>query len=227
MSSVLELKGINKSYLQGGVRIDVLKNTSLQINKGEVVALLGPSGCGKSTLLHIAGLLDKPNQGNISIAGKDVVFLSDYNKTLIRRHDIGFIYQSHHLLPEFTAVENVAMPLIIAGQKKLEAKKKAEEALKMLELSHRLSHRPSELSGGEQQRVAIARAIIHNPKLLLADEPTGNLDPYTAEAVIKIFISLIREKQLAALIVTHNHDIAKKMDKVFVLNNGIVNIATL
>jgi lipoprotein-releasing system ATP-binding protein len=217
---VLSLQKVHKSFPQGKNRVVVLKGASLDIKEGEVVGLIGPSGSGKSTLLQIAGLLDSVTVGHVNINGKDCTKADDKMQTAVRRDEIGFIYQFHHLLPEFTALENVIMPQLIAGKSHNEAKAEATAILKSLGLSHRLEHRPSELSGGEQQRVAIARAIVNKPSLLLADEPTGNLDPETSAEVFKILLETAKSIGLAMLIVTHNHDLADKMDRVVTLSDG-------
>lgn len=219
---ILSLDKISKSFTQGKNKVKVLKSACLEIKAGEVVALIGPSGSGKSTLLQIAGLLDNPTSGKILIKDNDCTKASDKIRTEIRRDDIGFIYQFHHLLPEFSALENVLIPQLIAKKPKDEAIKNAEEILKSLGLSHRLKHKPAELSGGEQQRVAIARALVNKPSLLLADEPTGNLDPITSKEVFEILIKSASSMGLAMLIVTHNHELAKKMDRIVTLKDGEV-----
>jgi lipoprotein-releasing system ATP-binding protein len=218
--TILSLQKVHKSFIQGKNRVVVLKGASLDVHEGEVVGLIGPSGSGKSTLLQIAGLLDSVTVGHVIINGKDCTKADDKMQTAVRRDEIGFIYQFHHLLPEFTSLENVIMPQLIAGKSYAEAKVAATAMLKSLGLSHRLEHRPSELSGGEQQRVAIARAIVNKPSLLLADEPTGNLDPETSAEVFKILLETAKSIGLAMLIVTHNHDLAEKMDRVVTLSDG-------
>jgi lipoprotein-releasing system ATP-binding protein len=200
----------------------VLKGASAQIRRGEAVALVGPSGAGKSSLLQIAGLLEAPDAGRVVIAGRDAVSLSDRERTRLRRQQIGFVYQFHHLLPEFTALENVVLPQLIAGRRRRDAKARAKELLGRLGLAGRQKHQPAEMSGGEQQRVAIARALANVPSLLLADEPTGNLDPPTAEGVFAELIGLIRSTGLAALIATHNYDIARRMDRVIRVEDGLL-----
>ena len=217
---VLQMEDVHKSFWQGKHELKVLQGASLDIRKGEMIALIGESGCGKSTLLQIAGLLERFDSGEVKINGKAVHSLSDRKQTKIRRNDIGFIYQFHHLLPDFTALENVMMPQIIARKSKSKAKKRAEELLTKLGLDMRLKHRPSQLSGGEQQRVAIARALASEPKLLLADEPTGNLDPETSDSVFDILVEMVVESGLSMLVVTHNTELARKTDRVLTLNEG-------
>ncbi len=218
----LELSGVIRRFGEGERALEVLKGASAIVRRGEAVALVGPSGSGKSSLLHIAGLLEAPDGGRVMIAGRDAVALSDRERTRIRRDEIGFVYQFHHLLPEFTALENVVIPQLIAGRPRSEAKARAKELLGRLGLSERLAHQPMQLSGGEQQRVAIARALANAPSLLLADEPTGNLDPPTAERVFDELMSLIRQSGLAALIATHNHEIARRMDRVLRVEDGLL-----
>jgi lipoprotein-releasing system ATP-binding protein len=217
---IIELKNVTKSFNQGEVKLEILKEVSMSINQGEMVALVGPSGAGKSTLLQVTGLLDSIDNGEILFKGKDLTKADEAERTLIRRKELGFVYQYHHLLPEFTAVENVSMPLLISGVTRAEAQEKALELLESLGLKERAHHLPAELSGGEQQRVAIARALVHSPSLLLADEPTGNLDPDTAGVVFDILINLVKERNLAAFIVTHNPDLAKKMDRIVTIKQG-------
>ena len=211
--TMLELRNICKSYKQAVISTDVLKDFSLKIQAGEIVAIVGASGSGKSTLLHIAGLLDKADSGDIIIAGKTVTH-DDKMRTKMRLESLGFIYQYHHLLKDFSARENVAMPRFIAGSNYEKALDDADEILKALDLENRTFHMPGELSGGQQQRVAIARAMINNPKIILADEPTGNLDHETAKNVLDLFIKLVREKNIALVIVTHNQDVASIADRV-------------
>jgi len=216
----LRMIGIHHSYTQGGRLLEILKDVSIDLNAGELVALLGPSGAGKSTLLHIAGLLEAPNAGSVEIAGKPCLQLKDKERTRLRRDAIGFIYQFHHLLPEFTALENVVMPQLIAGVSKKAAKARAQDMLSAIGLGERFTHRPSQLSGGEQQRVAIARALANKPQIILADEPTGNLDPKTAERVFDQLLALAHQEGVAGLIATHNQELARNMNKTFVLENG-------
>jgi len=219
---VLKLNGVKRSYRQGSARLDVLNGIDLEILEGETVALVGPSGSGKSTLLHIAGLLEAPDGGEVFIAGEDCGRLGDDAKTKIRRHNIGFVYQYHHLLPEFTALENIVIPQVIAGLGKSAARARAREMLGWLGIEDRATHRPGRLSGGEQQRVAIGRALANAPKLLLADEPTGNLDPHTADDVFKVMMNSVRGAGLAALIATHNPELASRMDRTVRLEEGVL-----
>ncbi len=216
----LELQQINKHYYQGGQKLEVLHELDLKLIPNEVVALIGPSGAGKSTLLQIAGLLDRPTDGKIVIDGQDCSKASDCIRTSIRRNYMGFVYQYHNLLSDFDAIENVMIPQLIAGTKTSVAKDKAGWLLSRLGLKERLTHRPSELSGGEQQRVAIARALANTPKLLLADEPTGNLDPNTSDNVFMALLEIVKETGLSALIATHNMELAGKMDRQLQLKDG-------
>ncbi len=216
----LELQSISRVYGEGENRLEIFKDLSLTIMPGEIVGLVGPSGAGKSSLLHIAGLLEKPTEGQVVIAGQQCNHLDDEARTRIRRIGVGFVYQFHHLLPEFSALENVVIPQLIAATPKADAEKRAKDLLGRLGLGHRISHRPSELSGGEKQRVAIARAIANRPLLLLADEPTGNLDLPTGELVHHEFTRLIQEEGLGALVATHNIDFANRMTRVMRLHNG-------
>jgi lipoprotein-releasing system ATP-binding protein len=218
--AVLELRNIARHYREGLARLDILTDINLTICRGETVALIAPSGSGKSTLLHIAGLLERPDSGETLICGAPTSRMNDGERTRLRRSAIGFIYQFHHLLPEFSALENVALPQMIAGLGGTEARARAMELLDYLKLSARASHRPFELSGGEQQRVAIARAVANAPQLLLADEPTGNLDPRTADHVFETLMTLARNTGLAALIATHNLELAEKMDRRVTLRDG-------
>ena len=222
ITNILELKDIIKNYRQGKQNLEVLSGVNLTIAQEEIIALVGQSGSGKSTLLQIAGLLDKPTAGNILINGENIGKVSDDVRTSLRRDYIGFVYQYHNLLGDFSALENVMLPMLIAGKNKNEAKDRAVMLLEKMHLAHRLNHRPAELSGGEQQRVAIARALSNSPKLLLADEPTGNLDPNTAEEVFTILLDVIQETGLAALIATHNMELASRMNKQFKLKNGVL-----
>jgi len=225
MSEVLSLHGIRRTFRQGGESIEVLRGVDLAVRRGEIVALLGASGSGKSTLLHIAGLLEQPSDGRILIGGEDCSKMGEAARTMTRRHRIGFVYQYHHLLPEFSALENAAMPLRVRGQGRAEAAATAGALLDHLGLSHRLSHRPARLSGGEQQRVAIARAVVGKPDLLLADEPTGNLDEKTADIVFGELTGLVRNAGIGGLIATHNLDLAKRMDRVVTLHEGRLQAA--
>ncbi len=216
----MELKKVVKSFKQGGQTLEVLRGIDLDIMPGEVIALVGPSGSGKSTMLQIAGLLDRPSGGDIYLDGQNCSKLGDAMRTSLRRDYLGFVYQYHNLLGDFDATENVVLPQLIAGVSMKEAREKAQWLLSRLGLEKRLKHRPAELSGGEQQRVAIARALANTPKLLLADEPTGNLDPRTSETVFSELISIVKETHLSALIATHNFDLAGKMDRCVRLENG-------
>ena len=218
----LHIEGVRRSYVQGEQELAILRGATLSIWPGESVALIAPSGAGKSTLLHVAGLLEHPDGGEVYINGRATAKLPDGARTAIRRDEIGFVYQFHHLLPELTASENVALPQMIAGLEKREATKRADELLKFLGLGARLEHRPSELSGGEQQRVAIARAVANAPRLLLADEPTGNLDPKTADHVFETLSKLVTATKLAAIIATHNLELAKRMTRRVTLREGKV-----
>lgn len=215
MNKILSAQNLSKTYTQAdGSELRILNDFSCELNAGEIVALVGPSGSGKSTLLHVLGLLDSADSGDLIIDDKNVFNASQSERTKIRRSDIGFVYQFHHLLPEFSAVENIMLPQIIDGKSKSVARDQAMEYLKMMRLEHRADNRPAKLSGGEQQRVAIARALANKPKLLLADEPTGNLDPETSDNVFEMFIELVRNTGTAALIATHNMDLAKRMDRI-------------
>ena len=219
---VLQIVGLERTYHQGDRALNILRGACAEIYDGEAVALVGPSGSGKSSLLHIAGLLEKPGGGSVILNGIDCTSLSDKDRTRIRRTEIGFVYQFHNLLPEFSALENVTMPQLVAGVRKNDAKARALELLANFGLEERASHRPAELSGGEQQRVAIARAVANNPSVLLADEPTGNLDPHTADRVFDELTHFIRTSGVAALIATHNFDLAARMDRVLQLNEGLL-----
>jgi lipoprotein-releasing system ATP-binding protein len=219
---VLFLRGIDRTYHQGAASLDVLKGADLAVWAGQSVALVAPSGAGKSTLLHVAGLLEHPDAGEVYVEKVATSKLSDAERTRIRRTDIGFVYQFHHLLPEFSAIENVMLPQMIRGLGRTEAMDRAQELLSYLGLRHRATHRPAQLSGGEQQRVAIARAVANAPRLLLADEPTGNLDPQTAEHVFNTLTQLIRASGLAVIVATHNLDLAARMDRRVTLRDGRV-----
>ena len=218
----LQLDEIVRTFHQAGGDLEVLKGVNLRVYPGEIVALVGPSGSGKSTLLQIAGLLEKPDSGEIRVQGKSATGLNDDARTRLRRDSLGFVYQYHHLLPEFSALENIMLPQMVGRLPKHEAKRRAAELLEMMGLTDRASHRPARLSGGEQQRVAIARAMANVPALLLADEPTGNLDPTTAEGVFRQLVNLVHATGLAALIATHNLDLAGRMDRTLELHDGIV-----
>ncbi|SDE90390.1 lipoprotein-releasing system ATP-binding protein [Celeribacter baekdonensis] len=223
MNNMLEIKGITKTYNAGKPnQIEVLRGIDLNIARGEVVALTAPSGAGKSTLLHIAGLLDVPDAGTVTIDGQDMTGLGDRRRTAMRRAGVGFIYQFHHLLPEFTALENVVLPQLANAVPVAEAEARAMSLLDKVGISSRALHRPAALSGGEQQRVAFCRALANGPGLLLADEPTGNLDPETSDLVFDVLMGLVRDEGLSALIATHNHELAAKMDRVVKLDMGQV-----
>jgi lipoprotein-releasing system ATP-binding protein len=218
----LILTGVHRHYGQGDKLVRVLESANLTVNSGEMVALVAPSGAGKSTLLHLSGLLESPQGGEIEIVGIKTSQLNDRGRTQLRRSTVGYVYQFHHLLPEFTALENVTMPQLIAGKTPAEANKRSMELLDLLGIAQRADHRPAELSGGEQQRVAIARAAANRPKVILADEPTGNLDPETSDIVFGALRDLIKNEGAAALIATHNHDLARRADRVVTLKSGLV-----
>lgn len=217
---VLVTKGLQRSFTQGDVTIEVLRGVDLHVGAGEIVALLGPSGSGKSTLLQAVGLLEGGFKGSIRLQGQEAAELDDDGRTRLRRDLLGFVYQFHHLLPEFNAVENVILPQLVRDRKPEDARSRAEQLLGALGLAQRLDHRPSKLSGGEQQRVAVARALANQPPLILADEPTGNLDEHTADAVLAEFLRLVRGEGSAALVATHNERLAAKMDRVVRLHEG-------
>jgi lipoprotein-releasing system ATP-binding protein len=217
---VLSLRGIVRTYTTGRGDLTVLRGVDLDVMPGEIVGLIGPSGSGKSSLLHAAGLLERPTEGQVMIDGEDVGRLDERARTRIRLNRIGFVYQFHHLLPEFDARDNVALPARIGGRSQVEARKMAEEALAALGLGERTLHQPAQMSGGEQQRVALARALANKPRLLLADEPTGNLDPATSQTVFEALQKLVKETGVAALIATHNMELAGHMDRVFALKEG-------
>ncbi len=223
---VFRLSGISKTYHQGRKSLEVLRGVDLRVGEGEITALVGPSGAGKSTLLHIAGLLERPDAGEVFLSGEACGGLGEDGRTRLRRHNIGFVYQYHHLLPEFSARENIALPQIITGIRKKVAFERAGELLDWLGLSDRATHRPGQLSGGEQQRVAIARALANSPKVLLADEPTGNLDPHTADEVFAVLLKLARGAGLAAVIATHNPTLAAMMDHAVRLDDGHLELET-
>lgn len=222
MSNVITSNQLHKAYNDGASKIEVLKNITLSITKGERLAIIGPSGSGKSTLLHLLGGLDKPTQGTIFINELNWQELNEKQRCQVRNKKLGFIYQFHHLLPEFTALENVAMPLLLAGVDISEAQKKAADILDQVGLKLRVHHKPAQLSGGERQRVAIARALVHQPQCVLADEPTGNLDQSTAHKVFDLMLALNKEMNTALVIVTHDQQIANRMDKVLILHEGMV-----
>jgi lipoprotein-releasing system ATP-binding protein len=217
---VLATRGLKRSFTQGDVTIEVLRGVDLEVQRGEIVALLGPSGSGKSTLLQAVGLLEGGFEGSIRLQGEEAAELDDDGRTRLRRDLLGFVYQFHHLLPEFNAVENVVLPQLVSGAEPQAARERAEQLLGTLGLAKRLDHRPSKLSGGEQQRVAVARALANKPPLVLADEPTGNLDEHTADIVFAEFLGLVRDEGSAALVATHNERIASKMDRVVRLHEG-------
>ena len=216
----LSLRDVRRTFLQGDRRLDVLRGVTLDLRAGEIVALVGQSGSGKSTLLHIAGLLERPDGGDVLVDGRAAGSQSDRERTALRRRFLGFVYQYHHLLPEFSALENVMLPQMLNGLSRSEAKLRAAELLAMVHLKDRADHRPGRLSGGEQQRVAIARAVANAPRVLLADEPTGNLDSETADTVFRQLLALVRETGMAALIATHNHELAARMDRTVHLRDG-------
>ena len=220
MTAVLELRGVVRQYKSEGGVLRVLEGANLTLNQGELVGLIGPSGSGKSTLLHTAGLLEKPEDGEVYLEGENCMALNDAGRTRLRREKLGFVYQFHHLLPEFNARDNVAMPLMVGGMKRRTAREKAEELLAEMGLSERLTHQPGQMSGGEQQRVAIARALVNDPRLVIADEPTGNLDPATTERVFESLIRMARSEGAAVLVATHNMALTRHMDRVLTLKDG-------
>lgn len=220
MRPVLQLINVHRAYQQGSREIAVLQGATANLWPGQAVALVGPSGAGKSTLLHIAGLLDTPSSGSVILNGQDCATLSDADRTRLRRKSIGFVYQFHQLLPEFSALENVVIPQMILGRKRKAAEAHARHLLTALGLGARVEHRPAELSGGEQQRTAICRGLANAPQLLLADEPTGNLDPHTSEYVFQELVEMIRHQGVAALIATHNMELARRMDRILVMHEG-------
>ena len=226
-SSVLELAGVERTFRQAGQPLKILRGASLRLSAGEMVALLGPSGAGKSTLLHIAGLLERPDGGDVIIDGRSAGAMSDRQRTFMRSRHLGFVYQFHHLQGDFDALENVMMPQLLAGVSRAMARRRAREVLERVALLDRAGHRPARLSGGEQQRVAIARAISNSPRVLLADEPTGNLDPHTAGEVFDYLRQMLREARLAALVATHNFDLARQMDRVVRLEEGLLVAASV
>ncbi len=219
-NNLIELVNIHRAFWQGGERLNILNGVDLSVKPGETISLVGPSGSGKSTLLHIAGLLEKPDDGEIHILNKNVSSLSDKKLTQIRNQKLGFIYQYHYLLSEFSALENIMLPQLIAGKKRGIARERAITLLSSLNLGDRVYHRPYQLSGGEQQRVAIGRALANDPQIILADEPTGNLDFENAEAVFSMLLKQSRQAGVAAIIATHNLELAKKLDRIFLIENG-------
>jgi lipoprotein-releasing system ATP-binding protein len=223
MSSPLALRGIQRTFMQGDRQLEVLRGVSLDLRAGEIVALVGQSGSGKSTMLHIAGLLERPDAGDVVLDGKGAAALGDHQRTILRRKFLGFVYQYHHLLPEFSALENVMLPQMLNGLSRGEARRRAVDLLAMVQLKDRADHRPGRLSGGEQQRVAVARAVANAPRVLLADEPTGNLDAATADTVFRQLLALVRETGMAALIATHNPDLAARMDRTVHLKDGVLS----
>ncbi|MDP3317261.1 MAG: ABC transporter ATP-binding protein [Devosia sp.] len=223
----LRLSKVHRPYGEGERLVRVLEAADLEVRGGELVAIVAPSGAGKSTLLHLSGLLERPQGGEVEITGIPTSKLNERGRTLLRRNTIGYVYQFHHLLPEFSALENVAMPQLIAGVDKAAAEKRALHLLDILGIAPRAQHRPAELSGGEQQRVAIARAAANHPRIILADEPTGNLDPATSEVVFEALAGLIREEGAAALIATHNFDLARRANRIVTLRKGLIETTTL
>ncbi|WP_421759922.1 ABC transporter ATP-binding protein [Devosia sp.] len=228
MSDVhLKLSQVHRHYGEGDTMVRVLEAADLEVRAGEMVAIVAPSGAGKSTLLHVSGLLEKPQAGEVEIVGTPTSKLNERGRTLLRRNTIGYVYQFHHLLPEFSALENVMMPQLIAGQSPKAATERAQELLDSLGIGPRALHRPAELSGGEQQRVAIARAAANHPRIILADEPTGNLDPTTSGVVFDALMNLILNENAAALIATHNHELAKRAHRIVTIRNGLIETLVL
>ena len=223
--AILELRDIVRTFRQGEDRVEVLRGASLRLAAGEIVALTGPSGAGKSTFLHIAGLLERPDAGEVAVGGRACGSLSDDERTALRRRSIGFVYQFHHLLPEFTALENLVLPQMIAGAGRAAAGRRAREMLEMTDIAERARHRPAEMSGGQQQRVAIARAFANRPDVLIADEPTGNLDQETADRMFGLLLDLVRSEGVGALVATHNPDLAARMDRELTMRNGALEEA--
>ena len=223
MNSIIQCENLSYSYDDGNHQTSVNKGLNLSVNKGESIAILGQSGSGKSTLLNLIGGMDKPTQGTVFINGKNLTTLDEQSATLMRAQNLGFVYQFHHLLKDFSALDNVAMPLLIAGEQEKNAQKNAAALLDQIGLGHRTNHRPSELSGGERQRVAIARALITKPHCVLADEPTGNLDAQNAEAALELMLRLNQQQETALIVVTHDNNVANKMNRVLVLKNGVLN----
>ena len=223
----LKLSGVHRHFGKDDTLVRVLEAADLSVESGELVAIVAPSGAGKSTLLHLCGLLERPQAGEIAVTGTPTTTLSERGRTLLRRSTIGYVYQFHHLLPEFSALENVSIPQLIAGYTPADADRRSLELLDLLGVAPRAKHRPAELSGGEQQRVAIARAAANHPKVILADEPTGNLDPATSDLVFGALQSLIRDEGAAGLIATHNHELARRADRIVTLKDGLVQPLTL
>ena len=221
-SPVLSLQKVGRHYKSGDRTLNVLRGIDLDLHAGEMTGLIGPSGSGKSTLLHVAGLLEQPDSGSVFINGKDALKMSDRDRTVVRRLQLGFVYQFHHLLPELNAVDNVAAPLMINGMSRGKARKRAQELLRMMGLNERDHHRPGQLSGGEQQRVAIARSLANRPKVLIADEPTGNLDPNTSRVVFQNLFDIARQEGVAVLVATHNVELTTYMDRVLSLHEGLL-----
>lgn len=219
-SPVLSLRGVTRHYKSGDRELNVLRGVDLDLHPGEMTGLIGPSGSGKSTLLHVAGLLEQPDSGEVYFNGKDALKMSDRDRTVVRRLQIGFVYQFHHLLPELNAVDNVASPLMINGMSRSKARKRGAELLRQMGLNERDHHRPGQLSGGEQQRVAIARSLANKPKVLIADEPTGNLDPNTSRVVFQNLFDIARQEEVAVLVATHNVELTTYMDRVLTLHEG-------
>ncbi|MDR1360860.1 MAG: ABC transporter ATP-binding protein [Rickettsiales bacterium] len=219
---VMSVRDIKKSFLEGGQPLHILRGGGFDLHRGEIIALVGPSGCGKSTLLQCVGLLDRPTSGSILIAGTPVHKMSEDQRTLVRRKKIGFVYQRHNLLDDFSALENVAMPMLADGADEESAEIRAKKLLKSANVLHRASHRPGEMSGGEQQRTAVARALANDPDVLLADEPTGSLDPANAAAVFDLLLNLVRQNKMAMLFVTHDMNLASRADRTITITNGIV-----